>query len=117
MTNIVTSTPAPALPLAELLAQLAALPADHPLARLQRVPLERLKDERFLAFERHHGPLMFDTVIATCMRHGFSPRLFPARQMHTILSLVSGGVVLIGGDPGIGKSTLLLQALSLPASK
>ncbi|MBK7415073.1 MAG: DNA repair protein RadA [Dechloromonas sp.] len=27
--------------------------------------------------------------------------------------LVPGGVVLIGGDPGIGKSTLLLQALSL----
>ncbi|APR05512.1 DNA repair protein RadA [Thauera chlorobenzoica] len=34
--------------------------------------------------------------------------------------LVAGGVVLIGGDPGIGKSTLLLQALSnlagLPAT-
>ncbi len=27
--------------------------------------------------------------------------------------LVPGGVVLIGGDPGIGKSTLLLQALAL----
>jgi DNA repair protein RadA/Sms len=26
--------------------------------------------------------------------------------------LVAGGVILIGGDPGIGKSTLLLQALS-----
>ena len=25
--------------------------------------------------------------------------------------IVAGGVVLIGGDPGIGKSTLLLQAL------
>ncbi len=30
--------------------------------------------------------------------------------------LVTGGVVLIGGDPGIGKSTLLLQALSLLSS-
>jgi DNA repair protein RadA/Sms len=30
--------------------------------------------------------------------------------------LVSGGVVLIGGDPGIGKSTLLLQALANLAS-
>src|SRR5690606_16460371 len=27
--------------------------------------------------------------------------------------LVPGGVVLIGGDPGIGKSTLLLQAMAL----
>jgi DNA repair protein RadA/Sms len=27
--------------------------------------------------------------------------------------LVAGGVVLIGGDPGIGKSTLLLQALAM----
>ncbi|TNY02536.1 ATPase domain-containing protein, partial [Escherichia coli] len=25
--------------------------------------------------------------------------------------IVAGGVVLIGGDPGIGKSTLLLQAV------
>jgi DNA repair protein RadA/Sms len=30
--------------------------------------------------------------------------------------LVAGGVVLIGGDPGIGKSTLLLQALSAVAA-
>ncbi|MEY3572590.1 MAG: hypothetical protein RJA77_505, partial [Pseudomonadota bacterium] len=26
--------------------------------------------------------------------------------------MVPGGVVLLGGDPGIGKSTLLLQALA-----
>ena len=31
--------------------------------------------------------------------------------------LVEGGVVLIGGDPGIGKSTLLLQALSSLAAE
>jgi DNA-binding transcriptional LysR family regulator len=35
---------------------------------------------------------MFDAIVATCMRHGFSPRLFPARQMQTIISLVSGGM-------------------------
>ncbi|HEX4510854.1 MAG TPA: DNA repair protein RadA [Burkholderiaceae bacterium] len=31
--------------------------------------------------------------------------------------IVSGGVVLIGGDPGIGKSTLLLQAVDALASR
>lgn len=31
--------------------------------------------------------------------------------------LVAGGVVLIGGDPGIGKSTLLLQALAVLSSE
>ena len=31
--------------------------------------------------------------------------------------LVEGGVVLIGGDPGIGKSTLLLQALDSLAAR
>jgi DNA-binding transcriptional LysR family regulator len=74
-----------------------ALPERHPLARLARVPLERLANERFLIFERHIGPVMFDTVVATCMRHGFSPRIFPARQQHTIVSLVAGeiGVALV----------------------
>src|SRR5690606_15724099 len=31
--------------------------------------------------------------------------------------LVAGAVVLVGGDPGIGKSTLLLQAVALMASR
>ena len=31
--------------------------------------------------------------------------------------LVTGGVALIGGDPGIGKSTLLLQALALMSAR
>jgi len=71
---------------------IVALPEAHPLAALARVPLAQLAGEQFLAFERHHGPLMFDAMVSACMRHGFSPRIFPARQMHTIVSLVSGGI-------------------------
>jgi DNA-binding transcriptional LysR family regulator len=69
-----------------------ALPQAHPLARQATVSVARLAHEQFLGFERHNGPLMFDAIVATCMRHGFSPQIFPARQMHTIVSLVSGGL-------------------------
>ena len=71
---------------------IVALPEGHALAKLARIPLERLASEQFLTFERHFGPLMFDLVVSTCMRHGFSPRIFAARQMNTIVSLVSGGI-------------------------
>jgi len=71
---------------------IVALPHEHALARQAQVPLEKLAHERFLGFERHYGPMIFDAMVAACMRHGFSPELFPARQMHTIVSLVSGGI-------------------------
>src|SRR4051794_32014545 len=41
----------------------------------------------------------------------------PDKELHRVLGggLVSGSVILIGGEPGIGKSTLMLQlALRLP---
>ena len=47
-----------------------------------------------------------------------SPRLiFPMPELNRVLGdgLVLGSLVLIGGDPGIGKSTLLLQASSAMA--
>jgi DNA-binding transcriptional LysR family regulator len=69
-----------------------ALPEGHHLAKLKRVPLEELSEERFMLFERHIGPVMFDTVVSTCMRHGFSPKFFHARQQHTIVSMVAGGM-------------------------
>ena len=73
-------------------ALILALPEHHPQAKSAQVALEKLAHERFLGFERHYGPMIFDAMVATCMRHGFSPDLFPARQMHTIVSLVSGGI-------------------------
>lgn len=47
-----------------------------------------------------------------------SPRLvFPLTELNRVLGggLVLGSLVLVGGDPGIGKSTLLLQASSAMA--
>ncbi len=49
-----------------------------------------------------------------------SPRLvFPLTELNRVLGggLVFGSLVLVGGDPGIGKSTLLLQASSAVAEK
>ena len=48
------------------------------------------------------------------------PRLsFPFTEFNRVLGggLVTGSLVLIGGDPGIGKSTLLLQASSAVAER
>lgn len=71
---------------------IVALPSAHPAASLDRVPLELLADEKFLVFERQAGPLMFDSMVELCMRHGFSPKIFTARLMPTIISLVSASV-------------------------
>lgn len=49
-----------------------------------------------------------------------SPRLiFPLTELNRVLGggLVFGSLVLVGGDPGIGKSTLLLQASSAVAER
>ena len=45
--------------------------------------------------------------------------IFPMAELNRVLGggLVPGSLVLIGGDPGIGKSTLLLQASSTLAEK
>ncbi len=53
----------------------------------------------------------------TTRRGSFSPTLAPptgSPEMDRVLGggIVPGAVILIGGDPGIGKSTLLLQLLS-----
>jgi DNA-binding transcriptional LysR family regulator len=71
---------------------IVALPASHPLAERDRIPMKSLADENFLIFPRQYSPLVFDTIVGFCAQHGFSPRIAQeARQMQTIVSLVSGG--------------------------
>jgi DNA-binding transcriptional LysR family regulator len=70
-----------------------ALPAQHPLAALRRVPARRLAEEGFVMFPRQPGLVYHDLVMGFCLRHGFTPRVAQeAYQTHTVIGLVSAGI-------------------------
>jgi DNA repair protein RadA/Sms len=57
--------------------------------------------------------------IADVESEGWAPRPIGIGELDRVLGggLVAGSVTLLGGEPGIGKSTLLLQALAALASR
>ena len=70
-----------------------ALPKTHALARRSRLALAAFAGEPFVGFPRIVAPEMYDDIIASCRRAGFSPRLVQeAAGWHTLASLVSAGV-------------------------
>ena len=70
-----------------------ALPKAHPLAGRSRLALSALANEAFVGFPRVVAPEMFDDIIVSCRRAGFSPRIVQeAAGWHTLASLVSAGV-------------------------
>jgi DNA-binding transcriptional LysR family regulator len=70
-----------------------ALPASHPLARRRRASLRALAPEPFVLLPRHLGPSLYDQIVMTCRRAGFSPRVGQeAVELHTIVSLVAAGL-------------------------
>jgi len=75
-----------------------ALPADHPLAKLERVPLQALSGEPQIMFARSNGPRFFDAVLAACREAGFSMNIaHEVDNLYTAKALVAAGlgVVLI----------------------
>jgi hypothetical protein len=54
---------------------LAGLPADHRLARHDRIALSELAAEPFVFFPRHRSVLAYDEFIASCRAAGFSPAI------------------------------------------
>jgi DNA-binding transcriptional LysR family regulator len=75
-----------------------ALPTSHRLAGRRRVPLRALAGELFVLLPRRLGPSLYDQIVLTCRRAGFSPRVGQeAVEMHTIVSLVAAemGVALL----------------------
>ncbi|TVT52477.1 LysR family transcriptional regulator [Amycolatopsis rhizosphaerae] len=72
---------------------LCALPADHRLARRERVPLEELAGEPFVTFPANAGSTLRDASVQACQRAGFHPKVVQeAPDSYTILALVAAGV-------------------------
>lgn len=65
----------------------AALPAGHPLANQVDLALSQLADETFVMFPRSLNPGYFDTLIACCHQHGFTPRIL--HEARTVASQVA----------------------------
>ncbi len=69
-----------------------ALPVSHPLAAKRRVKMASLADEPFVMFTRRVSPVYFDSIIAACKSHGFSPRiLHDVRTVSAQVAFVSCG--------------------------
>jgi len=71
---------------------LIVLPASHPRAGDHSMPLEALARETLILFPRAIGPGLYDAVIASCQRAGFSPKLGQeAPQISAIVHMVAAG--------------------------
>jgi DNA-binding transcriptional LysR family regulator len=72
---------------------IAALPADHPLAKNDTIELRDLADEGFVMFPPHEGPSFHALIVSACEKAGFSMRVVQqAVQMHAIVALVAAGL-------------------------
>ena len=68
------------------------LPSHHPQARKRSVSLAALAQEKLILFPRALGPGLYDAIIASCQRAGFSPILGEeGMQVASIISLVAAG--------------------------
>lgn len=72
---------------------IAAVPADHPLARLRRIPLARLAAEPIVLFSREQAPGFHDLIVNRLAATGGASNIVQrAPQTLTIIGLVAAGV-------------------------
>ena len=96
-----------------------ALPADHPLAKLDRVPLQALSGEPQIMFARSNGPRFFDAVLAACREAGFSMNIaHEVDNLYTAKALVAAGLgvclVPAGVEDGHSTSSMVVRPLTPP---
>jgi DNA-binding transcriptional LysR family regulator len=70
-----------------------ALPADHPRVGQIKLRLCDFANEGFILFSRNQGTSIYDAIIASCQKAGFSPRIAQeGGGVQTILALVAAGL-------------------------
>jgi len=70
----------------------AVLPVDHRLASSKSIALAELADDPWIMFPREASNAIYDRIMATCLRAGFSPKVVQeADLVPTRLGLVASG--------------------------
>ena len=70
-----------------------ALAAEHPLAKLRRVPLAKLQQEQFIIVKRSAAPALHEFVLSLCRSAGFEPHVSKqSDRAQSILDLVAAGI-------------------------
>lgn len=85
-----------------------AMPASHPLAKADAIPIERLAGEPFLIGPRANAPHLYEQIILLCREAGFSPNIVQeVTAMTTLIGLAAAGA-------GCGFVTSSLQVIQRP---
>lgn len=80
------------------------LPANHPLAKTQKLKLEQLAAEPFVFFPRRLGAEFHDELLEHCRKAGFTPKVVQeATQWSTVASLVEAGLGVSIGPASISR--------------
>lgn len=71
----------------------ACVPAGHPCARAKTLQLARLRDEDFVLFAQAASPDYYQSIIATCLSAGFTPKVrHEVRHWTSVVACVAGGM-------------------------
>jgi DNA-binding transcriptional LysR family regulator len=71
----------------------AALPPEHALTTLRKVPLQKLANEKLVALKRSSAPATHDWIRDLCRANGFEPKIVrQCDQPQALLDSVAGGL-------------------------
>ena len=87
------------------------VPQGHPYYGATEVRLSLLRDEQWILFPRSANPILYDEIISSCRRAGFSP------QVATEVTMRSRAVALAACGIGIATLAEHLKYLCIPGTK